>query len=99
MFFKRYHLVLIMRMSKLFVFRHRKCLVFERHRRCLEKKNEVGWLSLPGLETKTENFIFVYAKTPKICDLIGQIIVCAKECVFELVWRCQFWSGGILHFT
>ena len=54
---------------------------------------------LPGLETKTENIMFVYAKTPKICDLIGQIIVCAKECVFELAWRCQFWSGGILHFT
>ena len=62
----------------------------ERHRRCLERKNEVGWLILPGLETKTENVMFVYAKTPKICDLIGQIIVCAKECVFELAWRCRF---------
>ena len=61
-------------------------------------KNEVGWLFLPGLETKTENNMFVYAKTPEICDLIGQIILCAKECVFELAWRCQFWPGSILHF-
>ena len=53
-------------------------------------RNEVGWLILPGLETKTENVMFVYAKTPKICDLIGQIIVCAKENVFELAWRCRF---------
>ena len=42
--------------------------------------------------------MFVYAKTPEICDLIGQIILCAKECVFELAWRCQFWPGSILHF-
>lgn len=54
---------------------------------------------LPGLETKTENNMFVYAKTPKICDLIGQIILCAKECVYELAWGCQFWPGSILHFT
>ena len=29
MFFKRYHLVLIMQMSKLFCFRHRKCLMLK----------------------------------------------------------------------
>ena len=46
--------------------------------------------SLPGLETKTENIMFAYAKTPKVCDLIGQIMFAQKSVCLSLPGGASF---------